>query len=77
VLYGGDGIVHEFVNGLMLNPRRDMLKCPIVAVPCGSGNALAAHIADLSGVKPTPHGLVYVAVKGSSKGLNLMELTLS
>jgi len=41
---GGDGTIHEIVNGLMRNilidVEKDVRICP---VPCGSGNAIAAE----------------------------------
>ena len=39
VCMGGDGTVHEVVNGLMNRPDwRSAIKMPICPIPCGSGN---------------------------------------
>jgi diacylglycerol kinase family enzyme len=38
-ILGGDGLIHEIINGLALN--RNLLKAQLFIIPCGSGNALA------------------------------------
>ena len=37
ILLGGDGTLHEFINGMM--QREDKMKLPIGVVPTGSGNS--------------------------------------
>eukprot|EP00667_Euglena_gracilis_P013472 EG_transcript_13892 len=40
---GGDGSIHEVLNGMLSRP--DGLQRPLALVPCGTGNALAASFA--------------------------------
>ncbi|KRZ19446.1 Sphingosine kinase 1 [Trichinella zimbabwensis] len=43
LIVGGDGIIHEILNGLITRSDWDeALQLPIAVLPCGSGNALAA-----------------------------------
>jgi YegS/Rv2252/BmrU family lipid kinase len=44
VVFGGDGTIHEVVNGMM--QRKDGIKKPIGVIPLGTGNALM-HDLDL------------------------------
>ena len=37
ILLGGDGTLHEFINGMM--QREDKMQLPIGVVPTGSGNS--------------------------------------
>jgi diacylglycerol kinase (ATP) len=39
---GGDGTLHEVVNGLMW--RNDPFRPPLGIIPCGTGNAVAEHL---------------------------------
>jgi len=53
VLIGGDGLVHEVLNGLAKRLDWDHVnQVPIAIVPCGSGNAIASslHIDSLDDV---------------------------
>eukprot|EP00667_Euglena_gracilis_P011206 EG_transcript_11441 len=42
-IVGGDGSIHEVLNGMLSRP--DGLRRPLALVPCGTGNALAASFA--------------------------------
>lgn len=45
VCAGGDGLVHELINGLAARPdATDALRTPIAIVPCGSQNAIAGAL---------------------------------
>ena len=54
VVAGGDGTIHEVVNGVLA--RRDGKKIPICAVPNGSGDDFCSSI----GVKSVPDALDYL-----------------
>lgn len=41
-LIGGDGTLHEVVNGLMA--RDDNVRPPLGIIPCGTGNTVAEHL---------------------------------
>lgn len=41
-LIGGDGTLHEVVNGLLA--RDDSLRPPVGIIPCGTGNTVAEHL---------------------------------
>ncbi|KAI9184652.1 hypothetical protein H9P43_003707 [Blastocladiella emersonii ATCC 22665] len=71
LLVGGDGIVHEFVNGLLTRPDRDQIRhaLPIAHVAAGSGNGLAASLNALN-----PARAVLAAIKGTTRPLDLMAL---
>jgi YegS/Rv2252/BmrU family lipid kinase len=58
---GGDGTVHEVVNGLMLSPIEQRPKLAII--PLGSGNDFCANV----GVLQPPEQAMIQAFSGSSK----------
>eukprot|EP00668_Euglena_longa_P028951 GGOE01036287.1.p1 GENE.GGOE01036287.1~~GGOE01036287.1.p1 ORF type:complete len:328 (+),score=84.53 GGOE01036287.1:87-1070(+) len=43
VVLGGDGSIHEVLNGMLVRP--DGLRLPLALVPCGTGNALVSSFA--------------------------------
>jgi len=43
-IMGGDGTVHEVINGMMKNKNKDILDSHICHVPIGSGNAIATSL---------------------------------
>ena len=46
VIVSGDGLVSEFIRGLLnRHDRKRALKLPILHIPAGTGNGLAASIA--------------------------------
>ncbi len=66
---GGDGTVHEVVNGLMQLPEE---KRPLLGVvPVGSGNDFA-HAA---GIPETPEEAMRLALQGDASPVDLMKLT--
>ncbi len=50
VIYGGDGTVHEAVNGIMTS--KSALTASFSVLPAGSGNDFAAWVNDCAGYKP-------------------------
>lgn len=69
VAVGGDGTVHETVNGLMQIPER---KRPLLAaVPIGSGNDFCANI----GIHPDPEKAVQRVFSGEIRRIDLGRIT--
>ena len=63
VVLGGDGLLHEAINGLLT--RRDwarVSKLPICIVPAGTGNAVARSVGMLDSVLAT-----YSLIKGNTR----------
>ena len=69
VAIGGDGTVHEVINGLMQvdSERRPML----AAVPIGNGNDFCANV----GIEPDPSAAIQRAFSGEPKGLDIGMVT--
>lgn len=80
----GDGIPHEFINGLYLRPdcEKAMDKISITQLPCGSGNALALStygtadvgLATLEMLKLTKHKMdLMLITQGDKKSLSFLS----
>lgn len=69
VAIGGDGTVHEVINGLMRvdSERRPML----AAVPIGNGNDFCANV----GIEPDPSTAIQRVFSGEPKGLDIGMVT--
>lgn len=65
---GGDGTVHELVNGMMA--RKDMRRCPIGVVPGGTGNTWAADL----GIPSDPALAAAAIVDGDTRRVDVMEV---
>ncbi|MCZ6765711.1 MAG: diacylglycerol kinase family lipid kinase [bacterium] len=63
-IIGGDGTVHEVINGLMPNPP------PIVIVPAGTGNDFAS----LMGCPTTPREFIKVVEDGFGARIDILDL---
>ncbi|ORZ37357.1 ATP-NAD kinase-like domain-containing protein [Catenaria anguillulae PL171] len=71
LLVGGDGIVHEFLNGLLRRPDWNQARqhLPVAHVAAGSGNGLAASFNSLC-----PGRTVLAAIKGWTAPLDMMAV---
>lgn len=77
VMMGGDGTMHEVVNGLAGRPDAvDALRLPIAAVPSGSGNAIYVNLHGCGNGFPIPLACL-TAVKGQAHTQELMVVTQS
>lgn len=69
VAIGGDGTVHEVINGLM---RVDSERRPLLAaVPIGNGNDFCANV----GIEPDPSAAIQRVFSGEPKGLDIGMVT--
>ncbi|KAL1284783.1 Sphingosine kinase [Trichinella pseudospiralis] len=80
LIVGGDGIIHEILNGLITrNDWDEALQLPIAVLPCGSGNALAASAFSLPTHKMKKKELfdaaLNAAVNGDPCQLKLIHVT--
>lgn len=64
VVMGGDGTLHEVLNGVA-----DPARVKLGVVPCGSGNDFAA----MAGIPKTPEGALDLLVNGQAKYTDYME----
>ncbi|KRX99757.1 Sphingosine kinase 1 [Trichinella pseudospiralis] len=69
LIVGGDGIIHEILNGLITrNDWDEALQLPIAVLPCGSGNALAASAFSLPTHKMKKKELFDAALNAAVNG---------
>ena len=75
VSVSGDGLVYEFVNGLMSRPDAAAAAAatPILPVPGGSANGLFRSIAARSGEKDDLLGAAMIIARGHAVALDLWE----
>lgn len=75
VAYGGDGLVHEVINGLL--SRKDSKefseKIPIGVIPCGKNNSIACSIASECEEEFLPESFAYIIAKGRVKEIDVQE----
>lgn len=69
VACGGDGTMHEIVNGLLV--REDSKKIPIAFLPNGSGDDLCSSL----GIMSMEHGLNYLC-KGEVIKIDTVRILL-
>ncbi|KAJ1509924.1 hypothetical protein HMI54_002016 [Coelomomyces lativittatus] len=70
LLVGGDGLVHEFWNGLVTRYEGRRLDFPVGHVASGTGNGLATSLNMVS-----PCWTVLAVIHGRHQGLDLMKVT--
>ena len=68
IVIGGDGTIHEVVNGLMVQSDRKPL--PIGLMPGGSGNSLVRELGLLD-----PNDAVQAIVSGRTRSIDMIEVT--
>ena len=69
VVVGGDGILHEVLNGL---PEGSGV--PVAVIPGGSGNAVAMSLLDGAGLACTPENAAFAAARGATVAADLLAL---
>lgn len=69
ILVGGDGSIHEAINGLMHRSdwQTAILK-PIGIIPAGTGNGLAKTLLEISGEPEDPVSAAFLIVKSIAQG---------
>lgn len=72
VCVGGDGLVHEVVNGLCLSGLEKRRRVPVGVVPAGSGNALAQFLC--KGKRVSAEDCAYLIIKGNTQKLDVNEI---
>ena len=72
VLVGGDGSIHEAINGLMSRCDREtaILK-PIGVIPSGTGNGLAKTLLEIAGEPEDPVSAAFLIAKGKQRPLDI------
>nr|CAG8550700.1 4256_t:CDS:10 [Entrophospora candida] len=72
ITVGGDGIIHEVVNGLLTH--KDYRNIPIGVIPSGSGNALSISLhGEVLGLNPTYSALAII--KGIKLDIDICSIT--
>jgi YegS/Rv2252/BmrU family lipid kinase len=66
---GGDGTLHEVLNGLMA--RDDCLRPPIGIIPCGTGNTVAEHLGLVE-----PLDVVQCIAAGTTRPVDLLQVSM-
>ena len=72
VCVGGDGLVHEVINGLCWGDLQKRRRVPVGVVPAGSGNALAQYLC--KGERLTAEYCAYLIIKGNTQKLDVNEI---
>lgn len=73
VVIGGDGTIHEVINGLMKRSDWEQaILTPIGVIPAGTGNGLCKTILDLSGEPYDPISAAFLIAKGKIRPLDLI-----
>ena len=75
VIMGGDGTVHEVINGLM--DRADWktaIQTPIGVIPAGTGNGLCKTLLDKAGEPYDPMSAAFLVAKGKCQSFDLIEI---
>ncbi len=69
IIVGGDGSIHEAINGLMNRSdwQTAILK-PIGIIPTGTGNGLAKTLLEISGEPDDPLSAAFLIAKGITQG---------
>ena len=70
IVIGGDGTIHEVVNGLMVRSERKPI--PIGLMPGGSGNSLVRELGLLD-----PSTAIQAIMSGHTRSIDLIEVTTS
>jgi diacylglycerol kinase family enzyme len=73
IAVGGDGLIHEIVNG-MLQDSQKKFKLPIGVISSGSGNALAQYVCSKISKKLTPENCAYIALKGQAEDFDITKI---
>lgn len=74
IAIGGDGLVHEIVNG-MLQDCQEKFKLPIAVISAGSGNALAQYVCSKISKKLTPENCAYISLKGQAQDFDITKIS--
>ncbi len=68
-LIGGDGTLHEVLNGLMA--RDDSRRPPLGIIPCGTGNTVAEHLGHID-----PQAAVQVIAAGHIRPVDVLRVSM-
>eukprot|EP00948_MAST-09A_sp_MAST-9A-sp1_P001578 g1578.t1 len=75
MVVGGDGLAHEFIQGLMARPDSEQaIKFPFMLIPAGSGNGLSKSLLYASDEAFSFESAAFLAVKGYPIPLDLAEV---
>ena len=75
VIVGGDGTIHEVINGLMSRiDWKAAIKKPIGAIPGGTGNGLCKTLLEISGEPYDPISAAFLIAKGKERPLDLARV---
>lgn len=64
VVVGGDGTIHEVINGML--QRADRHKLPIGVIPAGTGNSMLVDVAAVCDLVNDPEAATRVIIDGTS-----------
>jgi sphingosine kinase len=72
VLVGGDGSIHEAINGLMSRSDwQEAILKPIGVIPAGTGNGLAKTLLEIAGEPYDPVSAAFLIAKGKQRPLDI------
>lgn len=75
VIIGGDGTIHDTINGLMA--RKDWhsaIQIPIGVIPAGTGNGLSKTLLEVSGEPDDALSATFLIAKGKQRSLDLVAV---
>ncbi|MBI3864548.1 MAG: diacylglycerol kinase family lipid kinase [Planctomycetia bacterium] len=66
---GGDGTLHEVLNGILT--RADSVRPPLGIIPCGTGNTVAAHLGQTDPLEAARH-----IAAGHTRPIDVLQTTM-
>lgn len=75
VVIGGDGTLHEVINGLMNRADWETaIQTPLGVIPAGSGNGLCKTLLERAGEPYDPISAAFLIAKGRKQAFDLVEM---
>ncbi|KRW98353.1 ATP-NAD kinase-like domain [Pseudocohnilembus persalinus] len=77
IIFSGDGLPHEVINGLMNRvDRKELVDIGICPVPSGSGNAFAQELNTRANLQNSIVSSLFNFIKGKKQKMDLIQLLL-
>ena len=75
VIVGGDGTIHEAINGLMSRTDwKRAIEIPIGTIPAGTGNGLSKTVLEMAGEPDDALSAAFIIAKGGVRSFDLIRV---